>query len=106
MSPSKKSTPPRRSRGSHAAGRHGAATARATRRPDPRARSRVAAIVALDAIGWRVTELRPAIGHGHGLWLAKIERVDLVASMTVIAPDPDVALQELARYAAIDSEPG
>jgi hypothetical protein len=32
-----------------------------------------------------------------------IERVDLVASMTATAPDPDVVLEALARYAAADA---
>jgi hypothetical protein len=62
----------------------------------------VVVIEALEAIGWRVSELRPSIDRE--LWHVTIERVDLVASMTVTAPDPDVALEELARYAAVDAQ--
>ena len=59
-------------------------------------------IAGLEAIGWRVTELRPSVDHA--LWHVTIERVDFVARMTVTAPDPDVALTELACYAAPDAE--
>ena len=66
----------------------------------------MALIAGLDAIGWRVTELRPSGGCELVLWHVTIERVDHVASMTATAPDPDVALEELARYAATDGERG
>jgi hypothetical protein len=101
--PERKTRPPRRSRKAHAAGRHGAERVRAIRRLDPRARAHVVVIEALEAIGWRVIELRPSIDRE--LWHVTIERVDLVASMTATAPDPDVALEELARYAAADAAP-
>ncbi len=100
--PERKTRPPRRPRKSHAARRHGAKPALAIRRPEARARTHVDVIAALEAIGWRVTELRPSIDHA--LWHVTIERVDRVASMTVTAPDPDVALEELARYTASDAE--
>ena len=98
--PERKTRPPRRSRKVHAAGRHGAEPARATRHREPR--THVIVIEALEAIGWRVSELRPSIDRE--LWHVTIERVDLVASMTATAPDPDVALEELARYAAADAQ--
>jgi hypothetical protein len=34
----------------------------------------------LDAIGWRVTELRPSIDHGPTLWSVTIERVPWLAA--------------------------
>jgi hypothetical protein len=49
----------------------------------------VDAIAALEAIGWRVTELRPSIGDDR----ARRSRRE----------DPDVALEELARHAASDA---
>jgi hypothetical protein len=104
MSPSKKSVAPRRSRGSHAARRHGAEPAREIRRPESRARTHVSVIAALEKIGWRVTELRPSIDDSFELWRVTIERVDLVAKMTVTALDPDAALAELARYTASDAK--
>jgi hypothetical protein len=99
--PERKTRQPRRSRKVHAASRHGADPARTIRYLDPRTRSHVVVIEALEAIGWRVIELRPSIDREQ--WHVTIERVDLVASMTVTAPDPDVALEELARYAAADA---
>jgi hypothetical protein len=99
--PERKTRPPRRSRKVHAASRHGAEPARATRHLDPRTRTHVVVIDALEAIGWRVSELRPSIDREQ--WHVTIERVDLIASMTATAPDPDVALEELARYAAADA---
>ena len=71
------------------------------RRLDPRTRTHVVVIEALEAIGWRVIELRPSIDRE--LWHVTIECVDLVVSMTLTAPDPDVALEALARYAAADA---
>ncbi|HWO20379.1 MAG TPA: hypothetical protein VNO30_16535 [Kofleriaceae bacterium] len=97
--PERKTRPPRRSRKVHAASRHGAEPARAIRQLGTR--THVVVIEALEAIGWRVSELRPSIDRE--LWHVTIERVDLVASMTATAPDPDVALEELARYAAVDA---
>lgn len=100
--PERKTRPPRRPRKSHAANRHGDEPARTLRRPALGARTHVTVIEALEAIGWRVTELRPSLDREQ--WYVTIERVDLVASMTVTAPDPDVALEELARYAAVDAQ--
>ena len=100
MSTDRKTQP--RTRKPHAARRHGAAPDRANRRPDQRTHADV--IAELEAIGWRVTEIRPSIGDSLALWRVTIERVDLVAKMTVTAPDPDVALEELARYAASDAD--
>ena len=102
MSPSKRSPPPHRSRKPHTTGRHGAALS-AIRRPAPPVRPHVAMIEALDSFGWRVTEIRPASRQLPALWHVTVRRVDLVASMSVTATDPDVALEELARYAAADA---
>jgi len=87
MSPAKKSSLPRRSP------------------QDPHGRSHVRLIDALDALGWRVVELRPDRFDGKvSLWHVTITRVDFVASMTAIASDPDAALGELVRYTAVDAE--
>jgi hypothetical protein len=66
----------------------------------------VAFISALDALGWRVTKIRPEGEEDNPLWHVTIERVDLAAYMTAITLDPDVALEELIRYAAVDSDGG
>jgi hypothetical protein len=64
-------------------------------------------ISALNALGWRVTKIRPEGEEDTPLWHVTIERVDHVAYMTAVAPDPDTALEELIRYAAVDAdEPG
>ena len=120
MSPSRKSAGPRGSRSSHATRRHGSATppavppappplaevARASecgpRAPD--ARPFVHHIIALEAIGWRVVELRPSIaGDAPALWRVTIERTDENASMTATEVDLDVALAELVRYTRVDA---
>lgn len=76
---------------------------RALRRHPPDA-SIVSHLVALDALGWRVVELRPSLMDGEvALWRVKAERVDLDASMRMTAADPDVALAELVRYASADA---
>ena len=62
----------------------------------------MAAILALDSMGWRVIEIRPSIDHDDGLWHVTIDRVDFVASMTVTALDPDLALEELALHRGCD----
>jgi len=98
MASSTKPHTPRRSRGSHTTGRP-----RVDRRLDPKGRQHVAAIVALGGIGWRVTEIRPDIS-APVLWHVTIERHDESASISVTEADPDVALEELARYAAADAE--
>lgn len=51
-----------------------------------------------------MTEIRPSIDDSLTLWRVTIERVDLVAKMTMTAPDLDIALEELARYTASDVE--
>jgi len=104
MSPSTKSETRRHARRSHAMDRHGNKPARAAHRPDRKARRHVLVIEALAALGWRVTEIRPSSEHGAAMWVVAIERVDLVASMSVAALEPDAALEELARYAAADAE--
>src|SRR5689334_19195722 len=104
MSPSKKSDGPRSSRRTHATDRHGSAPGRASHRAKAPARPHMAMILALDAVGWRVTKIQPPIDRDLGLWCVTIDRVDFVASMTVTAPDPDMALEELARYTAADAD--
>ena len=94
MSPSRKSAGPRGPRKTHALRRHGP-------RPAPLAHH----IVALDAIGWRVVELRPSRTDGEiTLWHVAITRVDLDASMTATATEPEAALADLVRYASADAE--
>lgn len=92
---------PRCWRGPHVTGRHGAA--RTIRRPDEPERPHVATIGALGALGWHVTEIRPD-RDDPALWRVTITRYDGNLSMTLIDADPDVALEELARYAATDAE--
>ncbi len=92
---------PRCWRGSHVTGRHGAA--RASRRSDERGRPLVATLGALGALGWHVTEIRPD-RDASALWRVTITRYDGNLSFTLIEADPDVALEELARYAAADGE--
>jgi hypothetical protein len=75
--------------------------------PDSRPPSHVCPLarhcIALEAVGWRVVEIRPPVARDEGaLWHMAISRVDYVASMTATAPDPDVALAELVRYASAD----
>lgn len=99
MSLSKKSAGPKGPRKSHALRRHRAKAAPTSNLP-PHARH----IAALDALGWRVVAFRPSIPSGESsLWDVTITRVDLDASMTVTATNPDVALAELVRYASADA---
>ena len=103
MSPSRKSAGPRSPRRSHALRRHIPKAAPAAS-PLPRACPLVRHLIALEAAGWRVVELRPSVSRGEpALWRAAITRVDLDASMTVSATDPEVALAELVRYASADA---
>lgn len=101
MSPSKKSGKRRRSPGLHVTDRHGAP--RAIYRPDLQVRPHVATLVALGAIGWHVTEIRPD-RDAPVLWRVTITRYDGNLSITLAEADPDVALDELARYAAADAQ--
>ena len=58
----------------------------------------------LDALGWRIVELRPSRIEGEvALWSVTVERVDLDASMCMTAADPVVALAEIVRYASADA---
>lgn len=72
---------------------------------DPR--PHVAALITLGALGWYVTQIRPD-RIGPGLWRVPVERFDGHASISVIEVDPDDALDEAIRYAAIDrrADPG
>jgi hypothetical protein len=64
----------------------------------------VATLIALGALGWHVTELRPSI-DAPVQWRVEIKRYDgAVAIIVLDAADPDAALAELARYAAADAE--
>ncbi len=112
MSPLQKPTPRRPVRASHTTGRHLATPPDASDRSAPpgasglsapQVRPHVAVLGALDQLGWRVTELRPSTDHGSALWIVSIERTDFGARMTVTDADPDVALEELARYASVDA---
>jgi hypothetical protein len=82
-------------RGAHTTDHHDA---------DPR--PHVAALLELSAFGWHVTEIRPDIGGGDApvLWRVTIRRYDGYASITITEADPDAALDELARYAAVDAD--
>jgi hypothetical protein len=102
MSPSRKSVVSKSLRGSQALRRHESKAA-----PNSSPSSCICPLerhlIALDAVGWRVVEIRPPISRDEGaLWHVAITRVDFVASMTATAPEPDVALAELVRYASAD----
>lgn len=124
MSPSRKSDNPRRSCGPHAVGRGAIRTITrllsacmdrvcAVRAAlvgpgdvdrDRQVRPHVATLDALDALGWHVTRIRPA-RDASALWRVEIKRYDGAVSISVSdASDPDAALEELARYAAVDAE--
>lgn len=107
MSPQRKTRPLPRDPKSHATSRHEAARARPARDAAPRGHPHMAYISTLAALGWRVTKIYPEGQEENALWHVSIERVDLVAYMTAVAPDPDMALRELIRYVAVDAdEPG
>jgi hypothetical protein len=101
MSPHRKLKALRRSRASHATGRHGAA--RPLRHLDQQVRPYLATLSALGAIGWHVTEIRPDRDEPV-LWHVTITRYDGNLSITLTDADPDVALAELARYASADEK--
>jgi hypothetical protein len=70
----------------------------------PRADQLVRHILALEAIGWRITQLRPSVaGDEPPLWRVVITRFDLDASMSASAMDPADALAELLHYASADA---
>ncbi|HWO22545.1 MAG TPA: hypothetical protein VNO30_27490 [Kofleriaceae bacterium] len=66
-------------------------------------RRHVAALLELSALGWHVTEIRPGRA-APVLWRVTIRRYDGYASITLTEADPDAALDELLRYAAVDGE--
>jgi hypothetical protein len=71
---------------------------------DPPERPHVATLAALAALGWTVTEIR-AGRAAPVLWRVEVTRYDGAMAIIVLdAADPDAALEELARYAAADSE--
>lgn len=66
-------------------------------------RSHVATLLVLSGLGWHVTKIRPDLaGDTAALWRVTIERYDGYVSITAVESDPDIALQELTRYAAAD----
>src|SRR6187549_771500 len=65
---------------------------------DPR--PHVAALRELGALGWRVTEIRP----DRALWRVTVTRYDGDATIGVTDPDPDEALDEAVRSAAVDAD--
>jgi len=61
-------------------------------------------VIALDALGWRITEIRPGLINGDvSLWRVTAERVDLDASINMAAANPASALAEIVRYASADA---
>lgn len=108
MSPSQSPRSPKRRRRTHIRARHPSPFVRSKAEPTSNlpahAHPLVRHIIALEAIGWRVVQLRPLPAGGEiPLWYVAITRVDLDASMTMSAADPDVALAELVRYASADA---
>lgn len=105
MSPARKHRPLEPHRKPHATGRHGTTPTRAIRHLDTPPRPCAATIIALGASGWHVTELRPDVPAADEpvLWRVTIERYDESMSITVTEADPEVGLEELARYAAVDA---
>ena len=110
MSPSKRTGGPKRPRKRTSLHRPGPTPTRAPVRPPappppPAPGSGLAPhLLALEALGWRVVELRPTSTTSRpAIWRAAILRTDLDATMSVSAPDPAVALAELVRYASADA---
>jgi hypothetical protein len=60
-------------------------------------------VVALEAAGWHVVELRPSGTDELALWRVTIQRYDTNMTMTLQEADPDVALEELVRYVQVDA---
>jgi hypothetical protein len=60
-------------------------------------------VVALEAAGWHVVELRPSGTDELALWRVTIQRYDANMTMTLQEADPDVALEELVRYVQVDA---
>jgi hypothetical protein len=103
MSPAKKPGP-RSPRKNHALRRH-IPKAAPTLSPPSRDRPLVSHLIALDAAGWRVVEMRPeGTCYDAPLWRVAITRVDLDASISVWAAALDIALAELVRYASADAD--
>jgi hypothetical protein len=62
-------------------------------------------IIALETIGWHITQLRPSLaGDIPPLWRVAITRSDLDASMSASALAPEDALAELLHHASADAE--
>jgi hypothetical protein len=71
---------------------------------DPHERSLERNIIALEAMGWHVVELRPSRAGAVALWRVVIERYDKTMTMTFShAADPDSAIAELVRYVQVDA---
>jgi hypothetical protein len=84
--------------------RHPSKAALASNAQPPGADQLFHQILALEAIGWRVTQLRPSVaGDEPPLWRVAITRFDLDASMTASSIDPADALAELLHYASADA---
>ncbi|HWO26379.1 MAG TPA: hypothetical protein VNO30_46945 [Kofleriaceae bacterium] len=71
-----------------------------TDNPGTDPRPHVAALRELSVLGWRVTEIRP----DRALWRVTVTRYDGDATIGVTDSDPDEALDEAVRYAAVDAE--
>jgi hypothetical protein len=85
--------------------RHSSKVTSASNRPPPPADQLVGHILALEAVGWRIAELRPSLaGNEPPLWRVSITRFDLGASMSASAVDPENALVELLHCASADAE--
>ncbi|HWO20996.1 MAG TPA: hypothetical protein VNO30_19650 [Kofleriaceae bacterium] len=67
---------------------------------DPDPRPHVAALRELSLLGWHVTEIRP----DRALWRVTVTRYDGDATIGVTDHDPNEALDEVIRYAAVDAE--
>jgi hypothetical protein len=84
--------------------RHLSKAAHASNAQLPRVDQLVHQILALEAIGWHITQLRPSIaGDAPPLWRVAITRFDLDVSMTASAVDPADALAELLHYVSADA---
>ena len=68
----------------------------------PRALPLVRHILAIEAAGWHVVELRPNSTGELAVWHVKIERYDEDATMTLADGDLEAALEELLRYVQVD----
>src|SRR5215212_12107268 len=102
MSPSRKTAGPKSPSKSHALRRHRPKHSLSAR--PPHEHPVVSHLVALDAAGWHVVEMRPEGSCDDvPLWYVAITRFDLDTTISVWGGELGSALAELVRYASADA---